>query len=500
MARHSVGRPVGVALATCVALSLLFLPREANACGVDFQFVPTSHLQIVIWVEDAQGNFVDTVFITDAVGRYGLGNRPGILEFNSEFLWPYGRRESTFPVWAHRHGVEYPKLVFQDEDDDDLSHDFFQSTADPYYCQPFHVTDADLQKSIDMGSCATAAFTDKGMFHPTEKSLYPPRNDLTAIDPQRDHPDTAMFAELNQLDAVTRATPPGGMPYAVRWVPRGLPDGDYVAWIEVSKEFDPNASHDYPSPTLPAWGDYGRKYRGQPSVVWKVPFRLGEPGRNYQTLDYAGYGDPAGLSGTLNPPDGTITEGMEGSGAGRLAVALSEAGPYRFRVRVLPREDNDEIAPGMPEGLVATGVGATSARFEFSAPGDDGTGGGTVASYEIRYLAGTPMTAQNFVTQGKAAQVRLDPVAAGGVQSFELTGLLPETSYWVGVRALDECTNAGPISIVNIVTTPLEAPSVGCGCRAGGRATGGVAGALAWVAGLGVAWAWRRLARRRSVG
>ena len=41
------------------------------------------------------------------------------MEFNSDFRWPYGRRESIFPVWAHRRGVTYPRVVFQDGFDRD---------------------------------------------------------------------------------------------------------------------------------------------------------------------------------------------------------------------------------------------------------------------------------------------------------------------------------------------------------------------------------------------
>src|SRR5687768_9603404 len=93
----------------------LVVPRAESNCRVlDIDLLPSEDLQIVIWLEDEAGNFIDTLFITDATGRYGLGNRPGIMEFNTEFGWPYGRRETVFPVWSHRRGVVYPKLVFQD--------------------------------------------------------------------------------------------------------------------------------------------------------------------------------------------------------------------------------------------------------------------------------------------------------------------------------------------------------------------------------------------------
>ncbi|HEY6039977.1 MAG TPA: hypothetical protein VIV58_37100, partial [Kofleriaceae bacterium] len=55
---------------------------------VDVQFTPTDHLQIVAWVETAAGDYIDTVFVTQAIGSFGLGNRPGRFDFNSGPQWP----------------------------------------------------------------------------------------------------------------------------------------------------------------------------------------------------------------------------------------------------------------------------------------------------------------------------------------------------------------------------------------------------------------------------
>ena len=85
---------------------------------VELAFQPTQRLdlspgvnpapQIVAWIENPSGVYVDTVFITKQTGTYGMGNRPGRSDLNSGPLWPYGRRITTFPVWAHRHGLEFP--------------------------------------------------------------------------------------------------------------------------------------------------------------------------------------------------------------------------------------------------------------------------------------------------------------------------------------------------------------------------------------------------------
>ena len=61
--------------------------------------------------------------------------------------------------------------------------------------------------------------------------------------------------------------------------PKDLVAGNYVMWVEVSKEFDHNETYSeaaYPSPTNIPWGDYGEAYRGQPSVVYRVPITVGD--------------------------------------------------------------------------------------------------------------------------------------------------------------------------------------------------------------------------------
>ena len=139
-----------------IALCLLFAPAVALAdpgaerC-VDVQFTPTDKLQLVAWIETAAGAYVDTLYITQQVGTFGLGNRPGRFDFNSGPIWPYGRRTTTFPVWSHRHGMSFPVVMFQNDPTDnpddclalavdtddyqncgenDLSHPFGDSSAE----------------------------------------------------------------------------------------------------------------------------------------------------------------------------------------------------------------------------------------------------------------------------------------------------------------------------------------------------------------------------------
>ena len=82
--------------AVTIAPAVALAGPQCRVVDVDLQ--PTDKLQMVAWLEDSTGHYLDTVFITDAVGRRGLGNRPGRDDFNSGPRWPYGRRTGTFPV------------------------------------------------------------------------------------------------------------------------------------------------------------------------------------------------------------------------------------------------------------------------------------------------------------------------------------------------------------------------------------------------------------------
>jgi hypothetical protein len=303
--------------ALAVALLALAAPAHAGEpqCRiVDLSLAPAAAAgdpgalpQIVAWIEDASGTFVDTVYITHATGTFGIGNRPGRFDFNSGFRWPYGRRITTFPVWSNKHGLVWPELIFQDsvvlgqtESDNRLSHDMDESSIDPYFCRP--------QFGADATSCPSAINkVDKGMFG-TAQSKYPPRNDLTVA--SQDSADVAMFGVLNPFDAISQPTPPFGVDAAASYaVPFELPAGDYVLWVEVAKEVDMNGSYNptfYPSPDV-SFGNYGEAYRGQPSVLYRVPFSLVGDSSVATTSDYAGYGDPDGVDGTLRPPDATIS-------------------------------------------------------------------------------------------------------------------------------------------------------------------------------------------------
>jgi len=461
--------------------------------------------QIVAWVETLDGTYVDTIYITQQTGRYGLGNRPGRYDFNSGPMWPYGRRTTTFPVWTHRKTPStFPEVVFQNVEgvnqtcqtnclnqgkplsqcmsecanpaeceslindpaapqpmafadcgDNNLSHPFDQSSREAHYCQPYQPNDPKWLQA-DAMTCATIAFTDKGKFSESGRvSMYPPRGDLIRAQP--DAPSVDMFREMDRFDAVSQATPPPNLAAKIVWsIPHDLPNGEYVMWLEVAQAFDHNATYNttaYPAPPSSGskaiyWSSYGMPYRGQPSIVYKVPFTIGDVATTTTTNTYIGYGDPMGLDGVLRPPDATITTDVPGSGASRLTLVAE--GGTQYRVLVNARPEYDYAIPGTPDRLQPMIIGPTNTTLRFIAPGDDGELG-QVLGYEVRYMANREMTEANF-SEGSIAATTIQPVPAGQLQTVELTGLLPETDYWIGIRAFDDCQNTSSVSIVKVTT------------------------------------------------
>jgi hypothetical protein len=440
-----------------VAATFLVAPdvqADAQHCVVvDTEFTPAPELQIVVWLEDTQGHYIDTLYITQLTGTFGLGNRPGVKNFKSAWHWPYGRREFVFPVWAHRHGKTFPLLVFQDGNDPGLSHSMDQSSVEPYYCRPL----AEHEPQWDSQTCASAKppYTDKG--RPSgEQSLYPPRADVV-LKKGIDDAAVATYNDLNPFDAVSQATPIGHMDFKTSWLfPPELPAGDYVVFVETSQEWDFNDT--YNATTLPPyplddahWGGYGLPAQGQPSVVYRVPIKLDADGHVATTSTYAGYGDPNGDDGVLHPPDATITSDTPGTGASRFQLT-SDGASGTFRVRVTARPELDAVPPAAIGDAQIAMVDERTVTMDFTEPGDDGLIG-PVRGFEVRYRAASPMDDANFSSSMPIA-ASVSPRGPGTAQTITIDRLLPETDYYIGVRAYDECKNYGPLVVTQVRTSP----------------------------------------------
>ncbi|MDH5639976.1 MAG: DUF2341 domain-containing protein, partial [Nitrospira sp.] len=104
----------------------------------------------------------------------------------------------------------------------------------------------------------------------------------------------------------------------------------------------------------------------------------------------------------------------------------------------------DIIAPTTIADLAATTVSDTGINLTWTAPGDDNSSG-TAASYDIRYRTDAAISAANW---GSATAVIGEPLPgiAGSGESFTVTGLTPNTTYYFAIRTLDEVPNWSGIS------------------------------------------------------
>lgn len=412
--------------------------------------------QMVAWIEDSAGVFVDTVYITAETGTYGLGNRPGRVDFNSGPFWPYGRRTTTFPVWAHRKTLfgstdllEFPLVGFQNTDENNLSHPFNQSSKELHHCRPM----MNSEPAWDALTCASpnVVFTDKGIMS-GGVSLYPPRQDAKRV-PQNDSDSVDMYAVLNPFDAVSQATPPNGMPAQFSWpIPPNLPAGNYTLWLEVAKEFDHNSTYSpdaRPGPENIPWKEYGDPYRGQPSVLYKVAFSVGATASTGTAIDYVGYGDPDGLDGAIREPDGTITTNLPGSGAQRLDL-ITEGGTS-FRVRAVASPQTASVIPDAVTKLEAVTESSRGATIKFLSPIEDGDHG-KVRGYDVRISAGADSITEANFDEAPDPHLFITLGPPGSTHEFDLERLLPDTEYTVAIRPYDDCHNTGPIRVLNFRT------------------------------------------------
>jgi len=506
----------------------------ATSRVLELRYTPTARAQVALWIEKADGTYLKTLALTQAVGYRGIGNRPGAQHMNSGFHWPYGRREGTLPIWAHRRAaapgaLQFGRVIFQNRDSEgDASRTSEDSTTEKYFCLSFNT--ATTQKdALDAVSCASGFNSDKGRYikasdvaagyaEPVDDSttrpldlvsLYPPRRDVLRCGSATgtgcaDTADVSNYASdarnvMPELDAVTMATAPGGdMEQSILVaIPDSWADGDYVAWAEVNTEGDSNASYTFDTPEGPAWDSwaetYGYSYRGQPSVAFSVPFTL-SAASTMSVAKPTGYGDVDGYGpsgGTLHPIDGSITDdpsGAPGSGADRFRLLNG----YRFKIslRVSSGMPGTGGAGGTMGGGGSGGAGGATAGGDCStstgpaAPGELQAGpvddaknsyqwgalhflvpasSHPIHNYEVRVgtseiTTSDPQTFSNAVLAVSAslegdALVVPTTGAAGSPVDVDFGGLSPLTSYYVAVRAIDECAVAGPYAVSKRFTT-----------------------------------------------
>lgn len=550
-----------------IAIALLFAPNTAAAQErrVFIHYHPTIRAQIAIWIESEDGSRFRTLALTERTALFGIGNRPGALQMNSAFRWPYGRREGVLPIWAHRRaaatGTTFPRVIFagrlsEGNASSAGSPGEIANTPDESYCLSFR----DGDEALDAMSCASLFNSNKGRYmseadltagyaEPWEepggaammrglslRSLYPPRRDdaITCAsascpdhaDVRRYGPDT--LAAMPEIDAVSMPTPGDMDRFVEIELPEDWPDGVYRAYIEINTEGDHAAGWDprvYPTPRQPSgrWDSwaigYGYPYRGQPSVLYEVEFVVSAAGGEWVATRPIGYGDIHGEDGEVRAMDGTIVDdpaNAPGSGADRLRADPSRGGA-RMRVVVPatdvcaqpepPPECGRECRPddGTCSGLTVCGIeGECVDRCELMRPPSSMTPQSApyperrhthewailrfevpesvngIMQYSVRVsnspidpgdrLAFEQIREAKIADQEDVALV-IDPFvvndagervprAPGSIVEVEIGHLMPETHYWIGVSAQDQCSDWGPIGVTEIETTQIRFTTV----------------------------------------
>lgn len=506
---------IGTALAAGAMEGDAFASR-----AIALHFTATERAQIAIWIEKTDGTFMGTVGLTQSVSVRGIGNRPGAAQMNSGYHWPYGRREGVLPIWAHRRAeapgaMQFPRVTFQSRPEGLASRTCEDSTRDSYFCLSF-TAESTRKDGLDAVSCASVFNSDKGRFGGSQSepmeingqamnrpligtSLYPPRRDFTSCSagpgaPPNpcmngnsaclDHPDSTMFADVSravmpEIDAITMATPPAEVEQTVMYsIPDTWPEGDYVAWLEVNTEGDYNSTFNpntFPTPSSQndwdTWAiNFGYPYRGQPSVVYSVPFNMAASTPVSASVP-VGFGSVDGTdpnAGMLHAMDGTITNdpaGTPGSGADRLRIS-----PLGYRLQVEVRGQDFCLNHNPPEAPTAVAAEPSTdpkhshqwGRLSFVIPASELA----IAKYEVRVSTSPiiPGDTTSFIQglPGEAASTRSEglmiPVggAAGTGVQVDFGGMTPSKQFWVGLRAVDVCNRAGPHAVAELTTTAIE--------------------------------------------
>ena len=164
----------------------------------------------------------------------------------------------------------------------------------------------------------------------------------------------------------------------------------------------------------------------------------------------------------------------------RAVDAGGTAGGISNNARVTTADDMPPAAVGDLEAFTDedTWGGLT---VTFTAPGDNGLSG-QAARYDVR-VATTPIEEGNWDTATPVAAPA--PAPAGSPEAIGITGLSPESDYYVALRTLDAVGNVSALSNLALASTRDEAPSSIIDLEAtdaSGEAMGAASVSLRWTA------------------
>jgi hypothetical protein len=125
----------------------------------------------------------------------------------------------------------------------------------------------------------------------------------------------------------------------------------------------------------------------------------------------------------------------------------------------------DNVAPAAPSTFEGIALDSFRVSLTWFAPGDDGDNGtlaGQTASYELKITnvgASTSTTIRSTDTNGPPA-----PAGFGTLQSYDVTGLLPNTQYTFELVAIDAAGNRSMAAMTSDTTLPCPTGYTGNTC------------------------------------
>ncbi|MHA2406697.1 MAG: S8 family serine peptidase, partial [Candidatus Hermodarchaeia archaeon] len=129
-----------------------------------------------------------------------------------------------------------------------------------------------------------------------------------------------------------------------------------------------------------------------------------------------------------------------------LSGKVSTGGRLNAMNAVGGSESNDETSPDKITNLAVTGTTQDSISLTWIATGDDESVG-TAYLYDLRYRMDGPVTEGNWGTSTEVPGEPL-PQETGLTESFTVTPLWPDTTYYLAIKAVDEAGNPSGISNV----------------------------------------------------
>ena len=104
----------------------------------------------------------------------------------------------------------------------------------------------------------------------------------------------------------------------------------------------------------------------------------------------------------------------------------------------------DTTPPATVSNLATSSPTTTTITLTWTAPGDDGTTG-TASQYDIRYRTGGAVVTTNW-TAATQCTGEPTPQIAGSAETFVVSGLTKNTTYYFGLETADEVPNWSAIS------------------------------------------------------